>query len=226
MLISNGFHNVFDACYFENQEYAVWITGSSDDNVFRDCRVDASGDERYDKIMIDGAGAVRNKFIDLLHGLASTTIVNVESNNVSQLPPNQFIGCVGLNFFNANFLAHVDIWRLERNTANAGLSEKGVDGTYFTSLNGDTLARWHYNVFVDSSSSTVNINLSENATHTGKEYLVVRNGVNDVNLIRVGTDTFDDAATVKTLATDGASIRVISDGSGVWKILTTTGTVT
>jgi len=227
VLIDGGYHNIFTDCYFENQEYAIWITGSSDDNLFRGCRFNtAAAGLRYDSIMLDGANVVRNKFVDCVSALASTTIANVESNSVTQKPPNQYIRCVGLNFFDADYDAHAAIWHLERNTDNAGRSEKPVDGTYFTSTQGDTLARFHHIVIVDSSGGIKTINLSDNATHAGKEYTVYRDGGSNVTLARIGSDTFDDAATSKVLATDHAWIRVVSGGDGERKIIGTGGTVT
>lgn len=58
------------------------------------------------------------------------------------------------------------------------------------------------------------------------DFGAVCDGANNVTVTRAGSDTYDDAATVKTLATDGAFIRILSVGDTEWKIVDTGGTVT
>ena len=85
---------------------------------------------------------------------------------------------------------------------------------------------WSQSVLNCQSASAVTVNLPDNATYDGKSYLIRRDGANSVTINRAGTDTFDDAATSKTLGSDGASIGIFSIGDGEWKIVGTTGTVT
>ena len=81
-------------------------------------------------------------------------------------------------------------------------------------------------VNMDSSGATRAVTLPDNATYAGKSFLVRRDGTNTVTVTRAGSDTFDDAATSKSLDTDGASIGIFSIGDGEWKIVGTSGTVT
>ncbi len=78
----------------------------------------------------------------------------------------------------------------------------------------------------ESTGGVVAITLPDNAAAVGKSYLVRRDGTNNVTITRAGTDTFDDAATSKTLGADGSAIGIFSIGDGEWKIVATEGTVT
>jgi len=79
---------------------------------------------------------------------------------------------------------------------------------------------------MESTGGTRAVTLPDNADYAGKSYLIRRDGGNDVTVTRAGSDTFDDAATVKTLASDGAAIGIFSIGDGEWKIVGIQGTVT
>lgn len=79
---------------------------------------------------------------------------------------------------------------------------------------------------VDTSGGAVTVTLPDNAAAVGKSYLIRRDGGSAVTINRAGTDTFDDAATSKSLDTDGAGIGIFSVGDGEWKIVATEGTVT
>lgn len=79
---------------------------------------------------------------------------------------------------------------------------------------------------VDTSGGAVTITLPDNAAAVGKSYLIRRDGGSNVTINRAGTDTFDDAATSKTLGADSSSIGIYSVGDGEWKIVATEGTVT
>ena len=79
---------------------------------------------------------------------------------------------------------------------------------------------------VDTSGGAVTITLPDNAAATGKSYLIRRDGGSNVTINRAGSDTFDDAATSKTLGADSSSIGIYSIGDTEWKIVATEGTVT
>jgi len=79
---------------------------------------------------------------------------------------------------------------------------------------------------VDTSGGTVAVTLPDNAAATGRSYIVRRDGASNATVTRAGADTFDDAATVKTLGSDGAAIGIVSIGDTEWKIVSTEGTVT
>ena len=81
-------------------------------------------------------------------------------------------------------------------------------------------------VNMESTAATRAVTLPDNATYAGKSFLIRRDGSNTVTVTRAGSDTFDDAATSKSLDTDGASIGIFSIGDGEWKIVGTNGTVT
>jgi len=89
-----------------------------------------------------------------------------------------------------------------------------------------TLDWTHGVVNVESTGGVRAVTLPDNAAFSGKNYLIRRDGGNNVTVTRAGSDTFDDAATVKTLASDGAAIGIFSIGDGVWKIVGIQGTVT
>lgn len=82
------------------------------------------------------------------------------------------------------------------------------------------------NLNVDTSGGAVTVTLPDNAAATGRSYLIRRDGASAVTINRAGTDTFDDAATSKSLDTDSAGIGILSVGDGEWKIIATEGTVT
>jgi len=89
-----------------------------------------------------------------------------------------------------------------------------------------TLDRDDSVVNMESTGGTRAVTLPDNADYAGKNYLIRRDGGNTVTVTRAGADTFDDAATVKTLASDGAAIGIFSIGDGEWKIVGIQGTVT
>ena len=89
-----------------------------------------------------------------------------------------------------------------------------------------TLDVSHAVVNVDTSGGTRVVTLPDCNTFAGKNYLIRRDGSNTVTINRAGSDTFDDAATSKSLDTDGAAIGIFSIGDGEWKIVGTQGTVT
>lgn len=78
----------------------------------------------------------------------------------------------------------------------------------------------------ESTGGVVAITLPDNADSVGKSFLIRRDGTNNVTITRTGTDTFDDAATSKTLGADSSAIGIFSIGDGEWKIVATEGTVT
>ncbi len=80
-------------------------------------------------------------------------------------------------------------------------------------------------VNVQSDGGTRAGTVPDNATFDGKNWLVRREGSNQVTLTRSGSDTFSDGDTVKTLDSDGAAIGFFSIGDTEWKIVGTEGTV-
>lgn len=118
--LGGAYYNIFDNCYFENQQYAIYITGSSDGNKFSKCRFSPSADlTRLDKIMFDGAGVNNNTFSECFTLSQDSTSPNVESNNANQLY-NQFIDCEGFTFIPASVLAPIDVINLRPNQSGWG----------------------------------------------------------------------------------------------------------
>ncbi len=73
---------------------------------------------------------------------------------------------------------------------------------------------------VDTSGGTVAMTMPDNAEAQGAVIIVVRDGPNDVTLVRAGADTFSDGSTTLTLDTDNTAVQNISIGDGEWKTLT------
>jgi hypothetical protein len=126
--ISNSYDNIFTGCYSENHDFAVYITGSADDNRFTDCRF-AQG----------GSGAIRKDSIKITNGFCnnntftgckmSATYTEPNVFLPSELSYNVFATCVGFNFTNSEVLSSAT--RVENATAAAGL----VAETTYASLN-------------------------------------------------------------------------------------------
>lgn len=118
--LGGAYYNIFDNCYFENQQYAVYLTGSSDGNKFSKCRFSPSADlTRLDKVMFDGSGVSNNTFTECFSLSQDITSANVESNNASQFY-NQFVNCEGFTFIPASILAPIDVFNLRPNQAGWG----------------------------------------------------------------------------------------------------------
>lgn len=95
-----------------------------------------------------------------------------------------------------------------------------VSGTYTLKLD-DPPA-----INVDTSGGAGTINLPSVAAAEGRTFIIRRDGANSVTINRDGTDTFDDAATSKTLGADSSAIGIGSVADTEWKIVSTEGTVT
>ncbi len=78
----------------------------------------------------------------------------------------------------------------------------------------------------DTSGGVCTPTLPAVADVSGQGYMFHRDGASNVVVTRAGSDTFDDAATTKTLADDGAGIGITSIGDTEWKINGTQGSVT
>lgn len=82
-------------------------------------------------------------------------------------------------------------------------------------------------VIVTSDDGVRTLTLPSAATAGRGGYLIIRDGSNNVVLNRAGSDTFNDGSTSKTLASDGASIAVVSQqNQTTWYITGERGSVT
>ncbi len=84
---------------------------------------------------------------------------------------------------------------------------------------------WTHSIVNMARSGAATVNLPDNATFSGKSYLIRRDGTGVITIDRAGSDTFDDGDIAKTLDSDGAAIGIFSIGDTEWKIVGTEGTV-
>jgi len=94
--IANSYDFVFEGCYTEDHQYAVYLTASSKGNKFNSCRF-APGSFGNDVILISGADTWDNIFTNCKSVVTSRNTVNVETDNANQ-SYNQFLDCEGFNF--------------------------------------------------------------------------------------------------------------------------------
>lgn len=94
--LNNTFDCIFENCYTEDHQYAVYLTNSSKGNKFNSCRF-APGPAGEDFILISGANTWDNIFTNCKSATVSRTTANVETDNANQLY-NQFLDCEGFNF--------------------------------------------------------------------------------------------------------------------------------
>ncbi|WP_260284796.1 right-handed parallel beta-helix repeat-containing protein [Peribacillus aracenensis] len=107
--LGGAYYNIFDNCYFENHQYAIYLTDNADGNKFNKCRLSPSEDKtRLDKVIFDGMGVNNNTFSECISLSFDNTTPNVESNVSGQLY-NQFINCEGFNFISSSLVSSVDI---------------------------------------------------------------------------------------------------------------------
>lgn len=88
-----------------------------------------------------------------------------------------------------------------------------------------TLTDAYTALVVNSNTSGPTLTLPETTALDNHVYVIVRSGTNNVVVARSGSDTFSDAATSKTLASDGAAIGIMSIGDQTWYISGERGTV-
>ena len=132
---------------------------------------------------------------------------------------------IGNNYFDGHLSGPVfDSGTRTRVRGNTGVSDNATQevATAATLLFDD--ARSVLNV--DTSGGTVAVTLPDCAASAGRGFLIRRDGGSNATVVRAGSDTFSDAATTKTLGSDGAAIGVVSVGGGEWKIVSAEGTVT
>ena len=101
--IWNSYDWLFDGCYFENHNYSVMLSGSSDDNQFRNCRFDGGGGGspvqlRPGGIYFDGGTLNNNVFQSCKLLSESSTVPNVEWDTPATCLYNQFIDNIGFVF--------------------------------------------------------------------------------------------------------------------------------
>ncbi len=164
-----------------------------------------------------------NPRVDLVHVNSSGTVAKTDGTAASSpvapaLPANVVL------------LAEIHLPASTTTLANTHVSDKIIvipDPRVAIEYSGAQTLDWDDDVVnVDTSGGAVTITLPDNATYNGKAFIIRRDGASNVVINRAGSDTFDDAATSKTLGSDGAGIGIISIGDGEWKIVSTTGTVT
>ena len=116
--IAGGYDIIFDNCYFENHEHAIYVTGSSDGNKFTSCRFNRSADNtRLDGIFLKGEGIANTRF-EGCYSSSSGSNINVEFDGTQALK-NQFINCSGFTY--SNFLStSVDIFNAQTNQSGSG----------------------------------------------------------------------------------------------------------
>jgi hypothetical protein len=104
----NAYEWVFNGCYFENHNYSIVISGSSDGNKFRDCRFDGGGglalgpsagvQLRPGGIFFDGTTLNGNSFSGCSIISQSNTYVNVGFDTPLGNQGNQFLDNFGFIF--------------------------------------------------------------------------------------------------------------------------------
>jgi hypothetical protein len=95
--LKQNFNWVFNACYFENQNYAIVIDDSSDSNSFYDCYfASGGGGVQVGGIIVKGASAANNMFHGLFMntGTAENFFIEVPASSIY----NQIINCSGVVF--------------------------------------------------------------------------------------------------------------------------------
>ena len=83
-------------------------------------------------------------------------------------------------------------------------------------------------VIIDSAAGvrTVTLPATDGTNMDGHVFVIKRSGASNVVINCAGADTFDDAATTKTLGADLAAIGIMSVADGIWYIAGERGTVT
>lgn len=118
IFLTDSYDFVFDGIYFENQNYSVWINGSSDNNSFTYCRFAPSGN-RIGGVLLDNVGTSFNTFSRCTMVSADSTTPNVETFNANQFN-NQFLDCEGFTFIDANLVSKPYIRNNRVNQAGGG----------------------------------------------------------------------------------------------------------
>lgn len=129
VMLLDSYDFVFDGCYSENQNYAVWLGTGSDDNKFVNCRFSqgGAGGFRSDGVMINGAAVDNNLWRDCKISNLTSTVGNVTITSASGTSNNKFLDCVGFTFEAAKLAVQPYI---QNNTKTQGSS----DGTSFGAL--------------------------------------------------------------------------------------------
>jgi hypothetical protein len=122
----NSYDWLFDGCYFENQNYSVMLSGSSDNNQFRNCRFDGGGSgspvrTRPGGIYFDGGTLSNNVFQNCQMISFSHTIVSVTWDDPTTCLYNQFLDNSGFVFDIPNIGKYSNI-RNNRYTQGTGIS--------------------------------------------------------------------------------------------------------
>lgn len=118
IFLTDSYDFVFDGTYFENQNYSVWINGSSDNNSFTHCRFAPSGN-RIGGVLLDNIGTSFNTFSRCTMVSANSTTPNVETFNANQFN-NQFLDCEGFTFIDANLVSKPYVRNNRVNQAGGG----------------------------------------------------------------------------------------------------------
>lgn len=88
--VRNSYDNMFSSCYFENQNYSIVVSASSDGNSFLNCRFASGGavNVRPGGVIIRDTGTVNNTFSNC-HMVSTTTTLNTyTSTDASQVLNN------------------------------------------------------------------------------------------------------------------------------------------
>jgi hypothetical protein len=119
LLNSYGF--VFNACYFENQNYNVVLDGSADGNTVNDTYfTSGGGGVRPGAVLITGSTCANNVLNNCF--MFSGTVVNYINDNPSSNTYNQVLDCSGVNFDPAGLGTSTYI-RNSRKSQGAGLGD-------------------------------------------------------------------------------------------------------
>jgi hypothetical protein len=101
--LNRSYDFIFQNCYSEDHQYAVFITNSSSGNKFNSCRF-APGAGGDDIILISGVVAWGNTFTNCKSAVVSRLTPNVEIDSADQRY-NQFLDCEGMNFIAGSVVA-------------------------------------------------------------------------------------------------------------------------
>jgi hypothetical protein len=124
--LNNTVDCIFENCYTEDHERAVFLTNSSKGNKFNSCRF-APGPAGEDFVFISGANTWDNIFFNCKSATVLRTTANVETDNAAQRY-NQFLDCEGFNFIPAFIVNTPFIRNLRPVDYSAGLGGAGYLG--------------------------------------------------------------------------------------------------
>jgi hypothetical protein len=160
VILKNAYDFVFDACYFENHNYSIVISESSDSNSFNNCYISpgpgGSFGPRPGAIWIAGSGCNNNTFDSCI--MHNGQVQNIILSNPNTILYTQILDCSGVNMEPSNVGLHTYI-RNGRKTTGDGV------GAYFGTI------QMPYQGYIDNPGEGINPgNISGIGTNTATLY--------------------------------------------------------